>query len=148
MTLVSKAAWYPGNVYGFDVAAGRGGSSWIRRPRHGGRPHADTHELVLDPAAAAGTDAANAGGLFDLNDGGVFKLDLQSRTWSSLNGGDTNGAGALRISEITSLAYDQLAGLLFAGAQDNGDFEQVGAARTASTTRILPTLAPTISPNG
>src|SRR5205823_12030543 len=42
-------------------------------------------------------------------------------------GGASQGQG-LRISELLSLSYDQLNGILFGGAQDNGDFEQLFTA--------------------
>ncbi|MCU1348896.1 MAG: hypothetical protein JWO56_1926, partial [Acidobacteria bacterium] len=95
------------------------------------RPHADVRALILDPAGAPGSVGANVGKLLLATDGGVWRLDLAAtpkRLFTSLNGGGTNGAGALRISEVLSVAYDELNGMVFGGAQDNGSYEQFGTA--------------------
>jgi len=92
------------------------------------RPHSDTRRIVLDANAAPGTVNANVGQMFMLTDGGIWSLALSTAGytggWMSRNGGDLQNVGAMRISELLSVAYDQLNGLLFGGAQDNGSSEQ------------------------
>ena len=90
------------------------------------RPHADTRNLVLNPAAVAGSATVNVGRLFAVTDGGVYALDLSTnpRVWMPVNGDPNNPAGGLRINEVSSTAYDPLTGTIFGGAQDNGEFVQ------------------------
>jgi hypothetical protein len=74
---------------------------------HGTSPHADSRSLVFD---------AN-GNLLRGDDGGVYRLDnpdnATTRQWVSLNGN-------LRATEIHSVAFDPVSGVIFDGTQDNG----------------------------
>ena len=85
-----------------------------------GPPHADSRDLVLDPTATAGSAGAVAGALFNANDGGIYRLTLSgTRRWTNLNAAGPLGTG-LRITQLLSVAYDPLNGVLLGGAQDNG----------------------------
>jgi hypothetical protein len=74
---------------------------------HGTSPHADSRSLVFD---------AN-GNLLRGDDGGIYRLDnpnnASTRQWVSLNGN-------LRVTEIQSVAYDPVSGVIIDGSQDNG----------------------------
>ena len=127
-----STAGYPANLFLYNALAGTW-SQLVDQTATSGivRPHADIRALILDPAGAPGTDGANVGKLLLAGDGGVWRLDLAAtptRTFTSLNGGGPNGTGALRISEVLSLAYDELNALVFGGAQDNGSYEQFAMA--------------------
>jgi hypothetical protein len=86
-----------GNVWENVVCSGANGTS----------PHADSRAMVFDAS----------GNILHGCDGGFYKLanpnTPASRQWSSVNGN-------LRPSEIHSVAYDPLSGIVFGGTQDNG----------------------------
>jgi len=127
-----STAGYPAGLFLWNKAAG----TWtqlVDQTTTTGivRPHADVRALILDPDGAPGRNGANFGKLLMATDGGVWSLDLTTtpnRLFTSLNGGGTNGSGALRISEVLSAAYDELNALVFGGAQDNGSYEQLAVA--------------------
>jgi len=114
-----------GNAYSFNV----GTQTWtsIAAQTLAGaptRPHADTRSLLLDATAKAGSATLNAGALYSMNDGGLHRFNLATRAWESLNADSAEPTGALRTGEVLAVAYDPLNGILFAGSQDNGSFEQ------------------------
>ncbi|MHB1241813.1 MAG: choice-of-anchor D domain-containing protein, partial [Gaiellaceae bacterium] len=120
-------AFYPGNVWKW-VESTKTWSQLVDQTAVSGitRPHADTRNLVLNSVALVGSTAANTGSLFNLNDGGIWRLDLATGAWTSLNAG--SGTSALRITELLSIAYDELNGTIIGGAQDNGAQEQAYTA--------------------
>ncbi|MGZ4363246.1 MAG: hypothetical protein ACXVFF_13510, partial [Gaiellaceae bacterium] len=113
-----------GQAYLFNVGSG----SWTQLVDQTidaapNRPHADTRNLVLDPTGADGSAAANTGHLFSVNDGGIYALDLNTRSWAVLNADPAHPGESLRISETLSVAFDALNGYLFGGSQDNGSYQ-------------------------
>ena len=77
-------------------------------------PHADSRDMAFD---AAGT-------LLESDDGGVYKRTVptgNTGNWFSLN-------GDLQTTEIHSIAYDPVSGLVFSGTQDNGSNQQTSNA--------------------
>ena len=121
-----STAGYPAGLFVYNKAAGTW-SQLVDQTATAGivRPHADVRNIILDATAAAGSAGANAGTLLMATDGGVWRLNLATGLFTSLNGGGADGSGALRISEILSVAYDELNGVVFGGAQDNGSYEQL-----------------------
>ena len=113
-------AWYAGWVWFYDHGAqtwnllvdqtatdvDAGGNTIVR-------PVADTRDVILDPDGRA----------IVANDGGVWRYAPATQTWTNLNG---VGAMAmpLRITEILSVAYDPLNGIIFGGPQDEGTYQQ------------------------
>jgi hypothetical protein len=78
-----------------------------------GFPHADGRDLVF-----------NFGDLLETDDGGIFRLTdpddtnpLVQRRWHSM-------VNNLSAAEVTSVSYDSLNNVLFAGLWDNGSNEQ------------------------
>ena len=77
-------------------------------------PHADSRDMAFD---AAGT-------LLESDDGGVYKRTAptgNTGNWFSLN-------GDMQTTEIHSIAYDPVSGLVFSGTQDNGSNQQTSNA--------------------
>lgn len=85
----------PGATWDLRVCNGAAGTS----------PHADARVMVFDAS----------GSLLHGCDGGLYKLVLpdSAPVWISQN-------GDLRPSEMHSVAYDPVSGVLFGGTQDNG----------------------------
>jgi len=80
------------------------------------QPHADHRSAAID----------SRGALIDGNDGGLYR-NLRPRD----NQGDWTGImGDLQISEFHDIAYDPLADIVFAGAQDNGTSAQLAPGGT------------------
>ena len=99
-------------------------------------PHADSRAMLWDTVDNS---------IIQLDDGGIYKLqspddrtvdmttalviadptknDPGARQWVSLNGN-------LRVAEATTVAYDSLNNVVFAGTQDNGSVQQTVASAT------------------
>jgi photosystem II stability/assembly factor-like uncharacterized protein len=93
-----------------------GGTSWASVPVAG---HVDNHALRFAPGSSTTMFSGNDGGLFRSADGGT--------TWTSLNKG-------LAITQFYRLGLSKsTAGLLTAGAQDNGNMKLGAGAWTNIT---------------
>ena len=122
-----------GNVYVFTPKTSSGGTSngWTQVNGLGlaSRVLRDSRDLRAEHRGRTGSNGATSGALYDSTDGGVYKLDLSTRTWVAVNG-SSNGL-ALANVEIVSAAYDPLNDLVFMGAQDAGLATQnVGASNS------------------
>ena len=130
-----------------DVRLTLGGSSEVTRTRprsghqlspwepvvcgyaNGTAPHADSRGMIWDDVDDS---------IIQVDDGGIFKLQAPDdytvdqttavgmnfagdRAWKSLN-------GDLRVTEATTVAYDSLRSVVFAGTQDNGTVQQTVAS--------------------
>src|SRR4029079_8465644 len=51
------------------------------------RPHADVRALYLNTTAAAGSATVNSGAVIIATDGGLWRLDLSTKQWTSMNAG-------------------------------------------------------------
>ncbi len=82
----------------------------------GTAPHADSRDMAFNAL----------GQILEADDGGIYRLSDPGnvgsvRAWTSRN-------GDLRISEIVSVGYDPLNGIVFTGNQDTGSAEQIDPA--------------------
>ena len=103
----------PNTVYaaGFSgtnsvIRSTNGGTSWtnIASGTGGAGPHQFHHGLLVD----------STGDLIDADDGGAFRYDPPTNTWTSLN-------ATLNITQINNIALDPTnINTVWAGAQDNG----------------------------
>jgi len=105
---------FSGRLFRGD-ASQPGGSQWTPLTHSGtasnSSPHADSREMTFDAA----------GNLIEVDDGGIYKRtspQLGSGDWFSIN-------GDLQSTEYHGIAYDQVSGIVFGGAQDTGSTEQV-----------------------
>jgi photosystem II stability/assembly factor-like uncharacterized protein len=94
-------------VAGFDIKkTTNGGASWASVPPAG---HVDNHCLRFVPGSSTSMISGNDGGVFGTSTGGA--------SWTSLNKG-------LAITQFYRLGLSKItAGLLTAGAQDNGNMK-------------------------
>jgi photosystem II stability/assembly factor-like uncharacterized protein len=97
-------------VAGFDIKkTTNGGASWASVPAAG---HVDNHCLRFRPGS--GTT------IYSGNDGGIFRSTSGGASWSSLN-------NSLAITQFYRLGLSRItAGLMTAGAQDNGNMKRYG----------------------
>ncbi len=104
-------------VAGFDMKkTTNGGTSWASVPTAG---HVDNHCLRFAPGSSTTIVAGNDGGLFRTTNGGT--------SWTSLNKG-------LAITQFYRLGLSKItAGLMVAGAQDNGNMKLSAGAWTNIT---------------
>jgi photosystem II stability/assembly factor-like uncharacterized protein len=104
-------------VAGFDMKkTTNGGTSWANVPTAG---HVDNHCVRFAPGSSTTILSGNDGGLFRTSDGGT--------SWTSLNKG-------LAITQFYRLGLSKLtAGLVVAGAQDNGNMKLSAGAWTNIT---------------
>ena len=104
-------------VAGFDIKKStNGGSTWAAVPPAG---HVDNHCLRFVPGSSTSILSGNDGGVFGTTNGGS--------TWVSLNKG-------LSITQYYRLGLSRItAGLLTAGAQDNGNMKLSAGAWTSIT---------------
>jgi Lecithin:cholesterol acyltransferase len=99
----------------YDSDQDNGTTDWVQvvgSNANSTAPHADSRDLTF-----AWNPVLLSYSLLEADDGGIYSLEFASdapnRTWVSKN-------GALRITEIVSLAYDWTSGRVFSGQQDNG----------------------------
>jgi photosystem II stability/assembly factor-like uncharacterized protein len=104
-------------VAGFNMKkTTNGGTSWTNVPVAG---HVDNHCLQFAPGSSTTILSGNDGGLFRTTDGGT--------SWTSLNKG-------LAITQFYRLGLSKTtAGLMIAGAQDNGNMKLNSGAWTEIT---------------
>ncbi|HNH35166.1 MAG TPA: OmpA family protein, partial [Rhodocyclaceae bacterium] len=105
---------FTGRLFRGEVTSAAGAISWTPitdSGASGSGPHADSRAMVF---------AAN-GDIIEVDDGGIYRLaDPENsaavpgpRVWTALHGN-------LQLTEVTSLAYDNVNDLAIVGAQDNG----------------------------
>ena len=104
-------------VAGFNMKkTTNGGTSWTNVPTAG---HVDNHSMQFAPGSSTT--------IFSGNDGGLFRTTNGGTSWTSLNKG-------LAITQFYRLGLSKLtAGLMVAGAQDNGNMKVSGGAWTNIT---------------
>jgi photosystem II stability/assembly factor-like uncharacterized protein len=104
-------------VAGFNIKKTiDGGATWASVPAAG---HVDNHCLKFLPGSSTS--------MLSGNDGGVFRTTTGGASWTSLNKG-------LAITQFYRLGLSRItAGLLTAGAQDNGNMKMNAAAWTNIT---------------
>src|SRR5207253_926937 len=93
-------AGFAGNIYLFTNQTGLW-TQLVDQTKTDGpvRPHADTRDFALSAGARGGSLTVNVGQLLVTNDGGIYRLDLATRKWSTLMVGGPKGDSCLRISE-------------------------------------------------
>ncbi len=104
-------------VAGFNMKkTTNGGTSWANVPVAG---HVDNHCLQFAPGSSTT--------IFSGNDGGLFRTTNGGTSWTSLNKG-------LAITQFYRLGLSKItAGLMVAGAQDNGNMKLNAGAWTNTT---------------
>jgi hypothetical protein len=101
------------------IRSTNGGQTWtnIATGAGGTGPHMFHHGLAVDPSGA----------VYEADDGGAFKYDPPSNTWTSLN-------ATLNITQVNGIALDPTnPNIAWAGAQDNGTDKFTGSLSWAQT---------------